>query len=113
MLNNSAVGKIAEVIFWAFVMICVGRSFQMFAYTVVTCCCVALGDTWCCCGTLPKALDELEKGHQPQAHESDAQTAKLSEKRWGNVNVSLSPQLLLFATEEGPFVGRMMSHVIG
>ena len=45
---------------------------------------------------LQKALDELDKGHQPQAHESDAQSAKMSEKMnrlreiWGNDNVSLS-----------------------
>lgn len=60
-------------------------------YTVVTCCYVALGDTWCCCGMLPKALDELEKGHQPQAHESDAQTAKLSEKSGGMSTSASAP----------------------
>ena len=42
-------------------------------------------------GMLPKALDELEKGHQAQAHESDAQTAKMSEKSGGMSTSASAP----------------------
>ena len=114
----------AEFHFWAFVWfvwVGVSRCLQESPYclkllsTVVTCCYVALGDTWCwhvaCCRRHWMSWRKATK------HKRTSQMLRLlrCRKKVGECQRQPQPPTITITkkTEEGTFVGRMMSHVIG